>query len=202
MQRLPICYKLNKRNGERAFAVLYCIAFAVLIAILAFNVTYKRIYVVGSSMEDTLYGAPDANPQRPGGDFVYIFSATPARGDIVVIYTDDRLLIKRVIALGGDKVKLEDGKLYLNGKEQEEPYVSPDNNVSKDNNFDEITVPKDCIFFLGDNRDVSKDSRAYGCLPVGSVAGVVAKWSLTFRKSVTAFNTFFEFTLPSWFGAK
>lgn len=194
--------KIKEKNAERAFSILFCVVFALLIVILAFNMTYKRVYVVGSSMEDTLKGAPDNNPQKAGGDFVYIFEGNPSRGDIVVIRTDTRTLIKRVIGLGGDKVKLVDGKLYLNGVEQAEPYVSADNNTPAENNFNEITVPKDCFFFLGDNRDVSNDSRIYGCLSLDSVVGIVAKWSLTFNKSVTAFNTFFEFTLPSWFGAK
>lgn len=202
MKSLPIGGKQYERNAERAFTILMCVVFALLIAILAFNVTYKRVYVVGSSMEDTLKGAPDGNPQNVGGDFVYIFQAKPERGDIVIIRTDEKTLIKRVIGLGGDKVKLVGGKLFLNGVEQAEPYVSEDNNTPEDNNFNEITVPKDCVFFLGDNRDVSNDSRMYGCLPVDSVVGIVAEWSLKFKKSVTAFNTFFEFTLPSWFGAK
>lgn len=202
MDTLPIDGRRYDRKNERAFAVFVCVIFAFLIAALAFNVTYKRVYVVGSSMEDTLTGAPGGDPQNAGGDFVYIFKATPQRGDIAVIKTDGKTLIKRVIGLGGDRVELADGKLILNGVEQEEPYVSVDNNTPADNNFGEITVPAGCFFFLGDNRDVSNDSRVYGCLPVESVVGIVAEWSLTFKKSVTSFNSFFEFTLPSLFGAK
>lgn len=193
--------KIKEKNAERAFSVLLCVVFALLILILAFNLTYKRVYVVGSSMNDTLTGAPDNNPQKAGGDFVYVFEGNPSRGDIVVIRTDTKTLIKRVIALGGDTVKIVDGKVYLNGVELSEPYVSADNNTSV-GSFDEITVAEGCFYFLGDNRDSSNDSRNIGCLPVDSVIGIVAKWSLTFKNVVTAFNTFFEFTLPSWFGAK
>ncbi|MGN1060648.1 MAG: signal peptidase I [Candidatus Coproplasma sp.] len=173
-----------------------------LIVILFFNVTYKRVYVVGSSMEDTLYGAPSSNPSNPGGDFVYVFNAKPDRGDIVIIRTNGKTLIKRVIALGGDTVEIVGGKVILNGEELNEPYVSAENNSPSLNNFPETVVESGYVFFLGDNRNVSNDSRMYGCQPVESVVGVVAEWSLNCKKGITAINTFFEFTLPSWFGTK
>ncbi|MGN0812804.1 MAG: signal peptidase I [Candidatus Coproplasma sp.] len=193
--------KLLKKREYNSLIPLI-ILFAFLIAIMFFNATYQRIYVVGSSMEDTLYGAPDANPSNPGGDFVYIFEAKPQRGDIVVIRTEGKTLIKRVIAVGGDKVKIFRGKVYLNGEILEEPYVSEENNNPILNNYEETTVEKEYIFFLGDNRNISSDSRNYGCLPVDSVIGVVAEWSLTCKGFVTAVNTFFEFIIPSWFGVK
>lgn len=192
--------KLFKRENLSFIPIILCLAFLVLV--LFFNITYKRVYVVGTSMENTLYGAPGSNPSNVGGDFVYIFKAKPARGDIVVIKSDNKTIIKRVIALGGDRVKLTDGKLFLNGVEVDEPYVSPENNTPDLNNMPEIVVEKGKFFFLGDNRDISNDSRKYGCLPLDTVLGVVAEWSLNFKDSVTAFSTFFEFTLPSWFGIK
>lgn len=191
---------LNKK--ERLNLIPIIILYAFLITILFFNATYQRVYVVGSSMEDTLYGAPDSNPANPGGDFVYVFEANPQRGDIVVINKEGRLLIKRVIAVGGDTVKIEWGKVYLNGKVLEEPYVSKDNNNAILNNFSEITVENGKLFLLGDNRNNSNDSRYFGCLPIESIIGVVADWSLTCKGVVTAVNSFFEFTLPSWFGVK
>lgn len=193
---------LNQRERNDLSLVPFILLFAFLIAIMFFNATYQRIYVVGSSMEDTLYGAPDANPANAGGDFVYIFDAKPQRGDIVVIHTDEKTLIKRVIAVGGDTVKIQWGKVYLNGKIIDEPYVSEDNNNPILNNFSEITVEEGYIFTLGDNRNISSDSRHYGPFSVEAVVGVVAEWSLTCKGFVTAVNTFFEFTLPSWFGVK
>lgn len=195
---------LNKKERNNLIGlILLIILFAFLIAIMYFKATYKRIYVVGSSMEDTLYGAPGANPSNPGGDFVYIFDAKPQRGDIVVIRHEDKMIIKRVIAIGGDEVKVEYGKVYLNGEQLNEPYVSKENNNGYGllKNRSE-TVKEGEIFVLGDNRDNSTDSRDYGCLPEADVVGVVAEWSLSCNNFVTAVNTFFEFTLPSWFGIK
>lgn len=194
---------LNKRESTDISLIPYIIFLALFIAILFFNSTYQRIYVVGQSMEDTLYGAPDSKPSNIGGDFVYIFDAKPQRGDIVVVRKDDKAIIKRVIAIGGDKVEVKSGKVYLNDKQLVEPYVSEDNN----NNWSllktcSVTVEQGEIFVLGDNRDNSWDSRDYGCLPESDLIGVVAEWSLTCKGVVTAINTFFEFTLPSWFGVK
>lgn len=189
--------KLLKRERISIIPVLVCSVIFSLI--LFFNVTYQRIYVVGSSMENTLFGASGDAPYSRGGDFVYIFKATPKRGDIVVISVDGKSIIKRVVAVGGDKVKLVQGKLFLNGKEVEEPYVEAENNTPELNNFGEILVEDGCIFFLGDNRNVSNDSRAYGCVPIRQVVGVVANWSLTHKNVITTINEFFQFTLPSWF---
>lgn len=189
--------KLLKR--ERCSAIPALIFLVIFFFILFFNVTYQRIYVVGSSMENTLFGALNDKPYSKGGDFVYIFKAMPQRGDIVVIDVDGKSIIKRVVAVGGDRVKLVQGKLFLNGVEVNEPYVADENNSPELNNFDEVFVENCYVFFLGDNRNVSNDSRAYGCVSVKQVVGVVADWSLTYKSTVTAINEFFQFTLPSWF---
>jgi len=201
METLPIDGRIREKKNERIFALIFIIIFALLIVLLAFKLTYKRIYVVGSSMEDTLYGAPGGNPENSGGDFVYVFNARPDHGDVVVIRMGDDLWIKRVIGLSGDTIKIEKGKVFVNGTKLYEPYVSADNNLKKED-FEEITVPDGYIYFLGDNRDVSNDSRKRGCVPEDLVMGIVAEWSVKYNNSVTAFSTFFEFTLPSWFGAK
>ena len=132
----------------------------VIVAVLrmAFALIYFKVYVVGSSMSGTLIGAPSKDAE--GGDYVYAFRDNkPRRGDIVVIETDHKTIIKRVIALGGDTVKIIDGVLYLNGEVKSEPYVLAENNTPSENNFDEITVPEGKMFCMGDNRNHSLDSR-------------------------------------------
>ncbi|MCM1546267.1 MAG: signal peptidase I [Clostridiales bacterium] len=164
---------------------------------LFFNISYFRVYVVGTSMEGTLTGAE--SKYTDGGDYLYAFrTSSPRRGDIVVIENGNEPIIKRLIALGGDTVELKAGVLYLNGDEVKEAYVDAANNTdAARNTYPETVVPEGYMFFLGDNRDVSVDSRSekYGMLPVSKIMGVVANWSLSFKGAVTSFNTFFDFKL-------
>ncbi|MGN0803997.1 MAG: signal peptidase I [Candidatus Coproplasma sp.] len=185
--------------------ILFFLIVVVFVCLIAFNYTYQSVYVVGASMENTLTGSPGGNPQLKGGDYVYIFKAEPARGDIVVIETEHKCIIKRVVALGGDTVELRFGVLYVNDKVVEESYVSPENNTNfLYNTYSKTTVEEGHVFCLGDNRDNSDDSRSpqYGAFKNESIVGVVADWSLTFKAIVTAYNTFLDFTVPSLFGAK
>ena len=193
---------------DTLLSILLCVIVVVAVLRVAFGIAYFRVYVVGSSMSSTLVGAP--NKDAEGGDYVYAFrTSNPKRGDIVVIDTDSKKkdskkIIKRVIALGGDTVELKEGVLYLNGEEVEEPYVKEENNTPSRNSYAKIVVPEGTMFCLGDNRDVSVDSRSetYGCMPVSWTAGVVADWSMSFKGAITSYNCFFDFTLPNMFGGK
>ena len=89
--------------------------------------------------------------------------------------------IKRVIALPGEHVKIENGKVYINGEELDEPYLqkgvvtqaSYETSYSNYNYFSEFTVPEGYIFAMGDNRSQSTDCRAFGCIPVDKVESKV-----------------------------
>lgn len=82
--------------------------------------------------------------------------------------------IKRVIGLPGEHVKIENGKVYINGEELQEDYLQP-NVVTEDLNgpFTDIVVPQDCIFVMGDNRAQSTDSRRFGCIPLEKIESKV-----------------------------
>jgi signal peptidase I len=103
--------------------------------------------------------------------FIYRF-AEPERGDIVVFEDveggeDD--LIKRVVAVAGDRVRVNAGVLKVNGEFQEEPYVKPqfpDGNI-----YGPEKVPEGYVFVMGDNRGNSADSRIFGLLPVENIEG-------------------------------
>ena len=194
--------KTEDKSGLFSTVVIFVLAI-VFIIMLLFNTLYTRIYVVGSSMQTTLSGA--YSEYQAGGDYVYICKyIEPKRGDIVVIDVGERSLIKRVIALGGEKVRLECGVLYIDGELIEEPYINPANNTNmKKNTFNEIEVEEGYVFCMGDNRDNSEDSRGiYGCMPVENITGVVTGWSMQCKDVITGWNTFFGFTLPELFGAQ
>ena len=80
--------------------------------------------------------------------------------------------IKRVIALEGEHVKIEDGKVYINGEQLEEEYLSEDV-VTTSEVFYDFIVPKGYVFCMGDNRLNSKDCRDLGCIPLEKIEGIV-----------------------------
>lgn len=85
------------------------------------------------------------------------------RGDIVVFrYPRDprKSFIKRVIGLPGDRVRVSDGRVYLNGQLTSEPYVPEEYLDSR--SYPEIKVPADTYYVLGDHRSMSNDSRDFG----------------------------------------
>lgn len=83
--------------------------------------------------------------------------------------------IKRVIALPGEHVKIENGKVYINGEELQEDYLpeGTTTNALRNNYFIDITVPEGCIFAMGDNRAQSTDCRSFGCIPLEKVESKV-----------------------------
>ena len=210
-------YNQNDKSKLNIFLnALIVLVLLVLTAEIYFSVNYSGVYVVHDSMRPTLIGAE--SDDVIGGDYIYINkNAAPDYGDIVVVnHPTEGCLIKRVIAFGGDRVKLVEGKLYIkySGKTEyelvEEPYISPDNNNESlaKNNFhsdDEgYLVAEGRFFLLGDNRNVSKDSRdpLIGAIPVSTLDGVVTKWSLEHKSFCTAFHNYFKFKLPSYFGLR
>lgn len=125
---------------------------------LVFLLVFRIIVVSGSSMKQTLID----------GDYLLllsnVFYKEPRRGDIVVIskrsFDNGKPIVKRVIATEGQTVDIdfEAAVVYVDGVALEEPYINTPTNVSEGTQFP-LTVEEGCIFVLGDNRGVSRDSR-------------------------------------------
>ena len=101
------------------------------------------------------------------------------RGDIIVFKSNlkttlgtEKLLVKRIIGLPGDKVSISDGKVFINGEALEENYTKDGYTGGA---MDEITVPEGYVFVMGDNRQSSTDSRSelVGSVPIEKIKGKV-----------------------------
>ncbi|MFW5471488.1 signal peptidase I [Knoellia sp. CPCC 206435] len=97
----------------------------------------------------------------------------PAVGDLVVFREPQRgdLVVKRVVALGGTTVALEDAVLVVDGVARHEPQM--DLTRIDSTYFGPVTVPRDAVFVLGDNRSESIDSRTYGAVRIDELVGRV-----------------------------
>jgi signal peptidase I len=116
----------------------------------------------------------------------------PARGDIIVFQSPEdpkKDFVKRLIAYGGERVEIKDGKILINGKAVAEPSISSQfyynaGDYGKDG--ESVTVPKDCYFALGDNSANSRDSRYWGFVPKTNLIGkaVFIYWPINRMKPV------------------
>src|SRR5579864_1973052 len=130
------------------------------LAISAFIIIflYQPVKVEGTSMMPGL----DDQERIFINKFVYHLEPIE-RGDIVVFrYPRDpsKSFIKRVIGLAGDHIRIDEGRVYVNGKRLDEDYVPQ---VYEDlRSYPEMIVPPDSYFVLGDHRSLSNDSRDFG----------------------------------------
>lgn len=81
--------------------------------------------------------------------------------------------IKRVIGLPGEHVKIENNKVYINGEELDEPYLSEDVITTKSGVYYDLVVPEGTVFAMGDNRTQSTDCRSFGCIPIEKIESKV-----------------------------
>lgn len=81
--------------------------------------------------------------------------------------------IKRVIGLPGEHVKIENNKVYINGEELDEPYLSEDVITTKGGVYYDLVVPEGTVFAMGDNRTQSTDCRSFGCIPIEKIESKV-----------------------------
>jgi len=79
--------------------------------------------------------------------------------------------IKRIVAVAGDRLKVLEGRVYINGKRQDEPFARLDPGCDTCNLPKEITIPKGQYYMMGDNRGESADSREWGPVPKKWIIG-------------------------------
>ena len=159
---------------REAYEWIRDIIIALLIAgtILLF---FKPIVVKQESMQPTFYSNDYVIVSRQA----YNLFGDVERGDVIVFKSDlvdengeQKHLIKRVIAVGGDTIEIRDGYVYLNGEMLDEPYVAEEG-ISGE--MGSVTVEEGKMFVRGDNRRVSQDSRSpeLGQVEESSIVGKV-----------------------------
>ena len=155
---------LRKYDGKKYGWFLQIRDFALLLLglFIAFEVFVGVSRVSGRSMDPTLRDGQDVFFTRI--NFSYdrdqvVFARMPSGSNYV----------KRIVAVPGDVVDLRDGTVYINGQpERFEPgRTFPQEGIVEY----PYTVPEDCWFLLGDNREESIDSRSFGALPTSSIRG-------------------------------
>lgn len=175
-----ICRKLGRMSPQERDNNVFIISLILVFLIVLTFVGY--VPVKGSSMMPTI--------QAEGEAVIAIrYLVNPDYGDIVIINNKDKglngvvndLLIKRVVAKGGDTVSLmpskEEGKehevvLKVNGVVVDEPYVDYMTIYNMDRYQEKIVVPEGHVFVLGDNRSTSADSRTFGTISVSRIESV------------------------------
>lgn len=154
------------------FEMIQVVVFAVAIFLFVYLLLTQPHKINGASMEpnffDSQYLLTDKVSYRIG---------KPERGDVIVFEappTQEEEFIKRIIALPGEQVSVQDGKVFVNKKELVESYLSSQV-ITRNAKFfspDKVlTVPEDEYFVLGDNRDHSLDSRTFGFVTREMVTG-------------------------------
>jgi signal peptidase I len=186
----------DDRNSTLEWAKSIGIAVVLFLVLRTFLV--QTFVITSGSMEDTLLVGDMLLVNRlaigsriPGTPLRIPGYATPARGDVLVFdppHEPDLMLIKRLVGLPGDTLRMRDRVLYLNGEALDEPYVvhteaadevhpwmtwqrdylpggvDPRTYAPTRDNWGPIVVPEDHYFMLGDNREHSLDSRYWGLL--------------------------------------
>lgn len=166
--------KYNNKFAATLFNTIGTLVVVAAAAILVANLWLPILKVTGTSMSPTLQEGQVLMASK-GHDF--------KTGDVIAFYYNNKILVKRVIAMPGDWVNIsDDGTVYVNDIAIDEPYLKE--KALGDCNIElPYQVPESKIFVMGDNRSVSLDSRntAIGCVSEEQVVGKItfAIWPLS-----------------------
>ena len=161
--------ELNRENYRKRYNIVLCNTIYTLITVAAIAVLVATLFlpvlrIYGSSMTPTLSDG-DIVVSVKGGEY--------SRGDVVAFWFNNKILVKRVVALPGEWVDIaEDGTVSVNGRPLEEPYLTEKALGECDLELP-YQVPDGRLFVMGDHRSTSQDSRssAVGCVSEEMLVG-------------------------------
>lgn len=140
----------------------------LIVVVLIRTYLFTPIMVSGPSMKPTL----------EGGEIMILNKIYEIeRFDVVVVDIKTEEIIKRVIAMPGETISCENGKIYVNGKKQEEEY-----SMGVTGDFEKVTLADDEYFVLGDNREDSLDSEELGPMKESQIKGTTSLILYPFNK--------------------
>jgi signal peptidase I len=166
------------RRSLIRFGVTFGIA--ILAAVLLRMFVVQPYYIPSESMEPTLHGCTGCNDDHVLVDKFSYRIHDPRQGDIVVFHrpaaanpdvVPEDVLIKRVIALGGDTIEIKKGRVFVNNGLLSEDYLNDNHTCYPTLNYPKHTVPAGDVFVMGDNRCNSIDSRTFGPVSDSSIIG-------------------------------
>ncbi len=153
---------MNKDTTKEYF--IYVCIILLIVFIRSFIVTPVRVN--GESMYPTLKDREIMLLNK-----IYYRFNDIKRFDIVVVNTKDEKIIKRVIGLPGETLKIEDNILYINGQEVKEKFLKEETADFDLEDLGVTKIPSDSYFVMGDNRNNSKDSRMIGPVKKSQIVG-------------------------------
>jgi signal peptidase I, bacterial type len=159
----------KNNNMNEALDWILHIGIAVVIGVLIVTFVVQRTLVHDISMRPTLVDGDNLIVEKLSAK---LGGLKP--GDIIVFYSPEekKQLIKRLIAVAGDKVEIKDGKVFVNGKQREESYIKGvDTEPLGSPEYSNLTVKKGYVYVLGDNRPNSMDSRILGPIETSRISG-------------------------------
>ena len=159
--------RLGSLVRQGAKEILATVLPALLLALLVNMFVGEAVAIEdGPSMQPNLYRGDRMLTEK-----ISYWFHPPRRGDVVIVDRpgNEVTLVKRVVAVAGETIEVRNGHTFINGQPIEEPWVTHFGGPG----YGPEVVPKDHVFILGDNRTVSRDSRAIGPVPVESVRGRV-----------------------------
>lgn len=174
----PAPSEVKRGDFRAALTFARDLVFSVLIAVVLIVFIYQPVKVEGTSMMPALTDQERIFINK----FTYRFGLSSVeRGDTVVFWwppDPTKSYIKRIIGLPGDHIRIDQGRVAVNGRPLSEDYVPE---VYRDESSMEETTVKDGEYFvLGDHRSSSSDSRTWGCVPRRDIYGkaVFIYWPL------------------------